>query len=608
VALDMQALADDPTRVIQAIETSERPPMRWWQRALLAMVPAQLFLLAFAPMDQFYIAWFAMVPWLMAVTSARSKRGALLAGYIGGLAFFGLNFWWLWHATFYGTLALLLYLASWWAIAGWVIYVLSRPLRAALSHGLDEVDRIADDCPPRGFRLLDAGGWRVIITVPAAWTAIEWLRGGVGGMFPWFALSQSQIPLLPICQIADITGHWGVTFWVMMCNTLLFFAWQRLWGSRTDRTLTDAVTSAVLRRGFVFSTSGFIAITLLIAAYGFWRMEQTQSQPGPNVLVIQSNFPHARGGAKTVTQQEQIDFHFSTTADAMNELTARGETVDLVAWSETVMPPMNPEVRAGAGGAGFLNQVHNDLLALARQFDVPLMFGAYAVPVVQEKGAPINDADIRNAVYLYLPGASSQQRYDKVRLVPFGEFVWFKKTVPWLHRLLFRVAAYSVDYEITPGETAQEIAFAIPARSRINQNGDFDQSKCVTPICMEDMDSAYVAGLFRSQSGKRAGFIMNVTNDGWFNHSQKAGHLQAATFRSIENRVWTARANNTGASGFIDSAGRQVQILASNSPGWALQQVQIDPRYCFYSKFGDVFAWGCVLVTAAAIFIAWRQR
>jgi apolipoprotein N-acyltransferase len=571
----MQAFADDSTRVTAAALTNSGLTLKLWQRAALAVSPAPLFLLALAPFNQFYIAWFALVPWMIVVSTARSKKSAAGWGYVGGLAFFGLNFWWLWHATFVGTFVLLLYLASWWAIAGVMVNLIARTKKSETQTGMS--------VPPIEPKLA-IGNWQSAILIPAAWTTTEWFRGWLGDMFPWFSLSQTQVPLLSICQIADIAGHWGVTFWVVMANTVVLLAFH-------------------FRREFsrVFSILGiFAALTIAIVSYGLWRMNQDAFTPGPRILVIQSNFPHERGGARTATQQQQIDFHFATTTAAMNELRAKGEAVDLIAWSETVLPPMNPEVRAGAGAAKSLNEIHESLLTLVRDYNTPLLFGAYAVPKVQAKGAPANEADIRNAAYLYTPAGATQQRYDKIRLVPFGEYVWFKRSIPWLHKLMFNIAAYSVAYEISAGDLSQEIVFPLPPQD--------DVFKFVTPICMEDMDSAYVAKMFRSPAGKRAGFIMNITNDGWFNHFQKAGHLQAAVFRSIENRVWTARANNTGASGFIDSAGRHVQILASNSSGWAVQQLQLDQRYSFYSRFGDVFAWFCVLVTAAGLFITWRRR
>jgi len=592
----MHALADDAIGVTADAPPKQFPPefsptIALWQRCAVAMLAVPLLALSFAPFNQFYLAWIGLVPWLVAVTRCRSAKSAALTGYIGGFAFFALNFWWLWHATFLGTLALLLYLSSWWALAGAVIFRLHRwgrhsclPRHSMPAEFENREERDGrQECLPHRLILL-------LLLIPAAWTAAEWLRGGAGGMFPWFALSQSQIPLLPMCQIAEITGHWGVTFWVMMCNTLILIAWQ------LRRNIKRVVPPAC----------GFALITLGILSYGYWRIHQTQPTPGPTLLVIQPNFPHARGGARTVTQEQQIEFHFRKTDEALNALRKQDVKPELIVWSETVMPPLNPEVRAGAGGAAFLNKVHADLEQLVRLHETSLLLGAYAVPTVQPKGAPAAEADIRNAAYFYTVRAP-QQRYDKMRLVPFGEYVWFKETIPWLHAWLFKMAAYAVDYVITPGASAQQIVFTLPRRSEQGGDRAGGEVKFVTPICMEDMDSGYVASMFRGPGGKRAQLLVNITNDGWFNAYEKAQHLQAATFRSIENRVWTARANNTGMSGFIDSTGKVVEMLGADREGWAMQRVGLDERLTFYTRFGDVFAMICAVGSVIGLVVAWRR-
>jgi apolipoprotein N-acyltransferase len=105
---------------------------------------------------------------------------------------------------------------------------------------------------------------------------------------------------------------------------------------------------------------------------------------------------------------------------------------------------------------------------------------------------------------------------------------------------------------------------------------------------------------------KRADLIINVTNDGWFLGNEQAQHLQSAIFRSIENRAPTARADNTGISGFIDSYGRITgqSVLPVRTDGTLMQRVMLDGRISIYSRVGDVFAWTCLAATAVLIVIA----
>src|SRR5699024_751841 len=120
------------------------------------------------------------------------------------------------------------------------------------------------------------------------------------------------------------------------------------------------------------------------------------------------------------------------------------------------------------------------------------------------------------------------------------------------------------------------------------------ESRFVAPICFDDIDSALIRKMFRGPpagasdgggSGKRADFIDNLTNDGWFRWSEQPQHLQHALFRSIENRAPTARAVNTGVSGFIDSCGRVGKTVPVGTIGTATQQLVLDRRVTFYTRF-----------------------
>jgi apolipoprotein N-acyltransferase len=104
---------------------------------------------------------------------------------------------------------------------------------------------------------------------------------------------------------------------------------------------------------------------------------------------------------------------------------------------------------------------------------------------------------------------------------------------------------------------------------------------------------------------KRADVIVNITNDGWFLGNQQAQHLQGAVFRSIENRVPTARAANTGISGFVDSCGRvsRDSTISVRSEGTLVRRVMMDRRVAPYTRAGDAFAWACVAVTGVLVLV-----
>jgi apolipoprotein N-acyltransferase len=118
----------------------------------------------------------------------------------------------------------------------------------------------------------------------------------------------------------------------------------------------------------------------------------------------------------------------------------------------------------------------------------------------------------------------------------------------------------------------------------------------VVPICFEDIVSPLVGDLMWGPNGKRADFIVNITNDGWFHGSERAQHLQASIFRSIEHRAPAARSVNTGISGFIDSNGRASDLVAAGTEGWSVKRLQVDDRTTIYSRIGDAFGELCALV------------
>jgi apolipoprotein N-acyltransferase len=341
------------------------------------------------------------------------------------------------------------------------------------------------------------------------------------------------------------------------------------------------------RRDTIPAAAASIGIVAAVAIYGAFRIHQTDTRDGPVVMVVQSNFPHQRGGARTVTQEQQIEFHLATTQKELGRNRA-----DLVVWSETVMPGLNPETRdePGLAAAPFLRRTHQLLSNLASEYRVKLLTGGYYVGGWQGTLGSRRATDIRNSVYLYdRSGQQSAARYDKIHLVPFAEFLPFRESAPTIFRILRWFAAYSVDYPIIAAnrDALTVFSFDVPA--------DFEHPggtcRVVTPICFEDTNAALVASMFRpgADGTKRADLIANITNDGWFRGVQQAQHLQCAILRSIENRVPTARSANTGISGFIDSCGRVVKLLPAHTEGTASLRLALDERVTLYTRFGDVF-------------------
>jgi apolipoprotein N-acyltransferase len=345
----------------------------------------------------------------------------------------------------------------------------------------------------------------------------------------------------------------------------------------------------------------------VVAGYGWCRVTEQQTFPGPTVMVVQPNDPMTPGGGKSVTQEQSLQFHIASTLDALVSSSPR--RVDLIAWSETTMPPLNPEAREAlrnSSSGQFLEKVNSALRGITATADAGLIAGGYYVGGWEKTGGR-QATDIRNTAFFYDRAGRQQGRYDKVHLVPFGEFTPFRKGLPLVHRLFRLFRPNDEGYTLSPGDASSAglTVFTLQAREGTS-------TRFVTPICFDDIDPPLMARMFRGAGGpggsKRADFIVNLTNDGWFHWLAPQQHLQAACFRSIENRAPTARAVNTGVSAFIDSCGRVQAIIPPHTAGTLVRELTLDRRVTFYTRFGDVFAYLCMIVCGVSIASAIVRR
>ncbi|HSU66828.1 MAG TPA: hypothetical protein VLJ39_08155, partial [Tepidisphaeraceae bacterium] len=291
------------------------PTERWWGKTLLLILSVVLLSLAFAPTKQFYLAWFGLVPWLIVVRRSRSAVTAFLWSFLFGCAFFTANMWWLAYVTGPGMAALIAVLALYYAVAGAIIRGtrLLEPGRFWKRSGGSQTDQI---CP--GMTTVS------ILLIAAVWTALEWFRGfwPLGGL-AWAYLGHSQTPVIYLCQIADFSGAFGVSFWVVMINALV--AMLILNRHQIERLIPAA---AVVGAALVF-----------VLGYGIFRVRQTTTRPGPTVMVVQPNYPQDNSGNKGADPVKIVEFHLDETRSAL----AQHPKTDLVVWSETMMPALNPE-------------------------------------------------------------------------------------------------------------------------------------------------------------------------------------------------------------------------------------------------------------------------
>jgi apolipoprotein N-acyltransferase len=492
------------------------------KQAGLAGLSGLMLTASFPSLNLEWMAWISFIPLFIALYD-QSARNAFLLGLITGLCHYGTLLYWVVVAlSHYGgipvipslavLLLLVIYLALYPALFA-VFFIRIRHLRMS--------------------SILGAG----------MWVSLEYARAHLLTGFPWCLLGYSQFLRLPLIQIADITGVYGISFLVMLTNVVLYKL-LLYWLYERKRFLTAEV--AIL--------ASMIGGTLL---YGYYHVGQ---------------IPQSGGGEKTIRvaiAQGTIDqsvkwdeeFQYKTVAiySALSQQSAPFRP-HLIIWPETAVP--------------FFFQDSGRLAELVRgvalRTNAGLLFGS---PAYEAAGDTLS---YYNRVYL-LHGDGHHEYYDKVHLLPFGEYVPLQRFLPFVHRLVPAAG------DFTPGKKLQ------PLSSNHFLIGPL--------ICYE----AIFPQLSRELARKGAELLVNVTNDAWFGRtSAPHQHVSMAVLRCVETRLPMARAANTGVSAVILSNGKIVKQSGLFTRELLTYALGVEQQKTFYSQYGDFFA---ILVVVGTI--AW---
>ncbi len=482
---------------------------------VLSLMTSGLLWLCYFPVACGWFIWIALVPLLSLVRSPARPWRIYLGAWLGGLAFYLAVIQWMrvadprMYATWIG---LSFYCSLYFPLAVYLIRFLDRRTRLPL-----------------------------VLTVPIVWTALEFLRSTFGGGFSWYMLAHSQHTFLPLIQIADLTGAYGVSFLIAAVNALLLeicLANRQLkLPGRTPASDNPAAYAAGSpgggRVGLLVQSLAILAALIGTVVYGFWRLGQDRSTPGPRLALLQGNLDQRLRNASAVSAEaaERMGRHFRDLAD----LAARYRA-DLIVWPETSWPYEWQENEGGGPTANSLAMAKD----MAARWHSHLLVGMNAATLTAD-----GRSHRYNTAILIDRQGKVAGRYDKIHRVPFGEYVPFRDWLPWMNKL----APYDFDYSVWPGQVHTRFPLVDSATDRHFTFGVL--------ICYEDAD-AEVARPYGGGDGEApADFLLNISNDGWFDGtSEHDEHLAICRFRAIECRRAAARSVNMGISAVIDGNGR----------------------------------------------------
>ena len=509
---------------------------------ILAFLSGSAMALCYAPVGWGDLCWVALVPlicaaWLLRPPARRRWLWLGVMGYVYGCAFFGISLFWLTTLTVPGWAALTLYLSFYPAI--WVLFLgtVAKPSgedRAGRSVWLSSIHNL----------------W-ACGTAAAAWVALEWLRGVLFPQFPWNNAGIALHANIPLIQLADITGVGGLSFLVVLANTMLV---------ATIKRLALEVKKGIRRPHYDFA----VTVALVALAWGY-GMRQIFA-PAPEAVefsfaAVQAHIPQ--------DVRNNLNFE-SDVRERYMKHTGIALTMkpDLILWPESATPrPLFND----QGTWDFVRE-------LAERHDGDFLLGT----------VHFSEQGDYNSVAMLSDHGKEAQMYNKMHLVPFGEYVPFRAAFP----LFAWIVGDLVPDDFDPG--AYPVVLEMSAKP----------VKIGPLICFEDV----IGDLARQFALRGAQAFAVVTNDGWFlNSAGSRQHAAHAVFRCVENKLPMVRAANTGVTCMVDRLGMVRETLQNEQGDTFIEGVLFgrvaaptNPLPTFYARYGEVFSIACLVVATLA--------
>lgn len=548
--------------------------MKSWSKTLTTLGPVLcgglLMGLAPAPVSAWPLAWFALVPLWVVLGGHRTAELDVLAtqkhkfaparfpaciGFVWGVGYHGLALFWItgihpmtwlgvpWLASLAIALFCWLWITTWGAIA--------VALWAGSLHLLTSVQRTAPGVKP--VRLLPF--WQRVLIGTALWCGIE----SLWGLTPlwWSSLSYTQSPVnLPILHLGQLSGPMTVTAAIVAVNGFLAEAWMQSGQTRHHPGIRQrrSLVSAGLAVGLLLSLHGL--------GYGLYSrpLEQPLAQ-ALQVGVIQGNVPNEIK-LEPAGFQQAIEGY----TDGYRTLAAAG--VDAVLTPETALPFL------WTNG----NQLRSSFYQAIQSEGVTAWVGTYGLA----RGTNRTQSSLTNSLLTVTGDGTIFSRYDKVNLVPLGEYIPFEHV---LGTLIDRLSPLNAHLVAGPSD----------------QQFDTPFGRAIASICY---DSAFT-GHFRRQAAAGGQFILSASNNAHYSAAMPAQHHAQDVMRAIETDRWTARATNTGYSAVVDAHGNTRWLSSLNTYALHTETIYRRQTQTPYVRWGN---WLTPLLLVLSGFFVFRHR
>jgi apolipoprotein N-acyltransferase len=503
-------------------------------------------------------AWFGLVPLLWAVLSPECvdgprplRRGFLVAYLCGVLWYMGNCYWVRDTMLHYGDMPL----------GAPTLLLIGYSMVLGLYFGLFGLGVVLVRRATGSTRL-------ALAAAPVLWTALELAAARITSV-PWDQLGYSQVDQVFAIQFAPWTGVYGISFFLVLVNALL-----------AGQFLLEKITVRVM-----WGQCGIV----LLAIYGiggFSILKPQKFATTATAVLIQPNLDVGEDNRwQGPGEWDRHMAEFKRMAGEQCKVYIEGIPQTVAPWGESICPPYptHPDLVVWPESPAPFEEsdpkFQQALIGIARQVQAPLVVGNIGT----DFSADGQLLHYYNSALIVGADGSRVGRYDKIHLVPFGEYIPFRKLLFFAHQLTGRVSSF------TRGDEHRVF------RLNGHRYGVF--------ICYE----AVFADEVREFSQMGAEVLVNISDDGWYGDTSAPWqHLNMLRMRAIENRRWILRDTNNGVTAAIDPYGRVRQSIPRHAVDALPAQYGFRSDVTFYTAHGDLFAWLCVFL--ALVIIAWSAR